>query len=154
MGLAPHTAEGLEKRDRLLAKGETGGDCFALAREFAGAEKIVVAAPFWDLTFPAYFKIYIENISVCGITFGFDGRGMYGMCRCEKLLYITTRGGDYSGADSGLDCALPLLRAYSKMFALGRVDCVAAQGIDIAANDQKALLCEAAERARAMAREF
>ena len=37
------------------------------AKQFAGADTIVIAAPFWDLSFPAILKTYIENIYVTGI---------------------------------------------------------------------------------------
>ena len=40
------------------------------------ADTIVIAAPFWDFSFPAALKIYIENIYVTGIVsrYGSDGR--------------------------------------------------------------------------------
>jgi FMN-dependent NADH-azoreductase len=63
------------------------------ARQFAQAEEIVIAAPFWDLAFPAKLKIYLEQITVAGITFQYvDGRPR-GLCRAKKLTYITTSGG-------------------------------------------------------------
>ena len=35
----------------------------------SGGGRIVVAAPFWDLSVPAVLKVYIENISADGVTF-------------------------------------------------------------------------------------
>ena len=43
----------LKKRDELISIGEFDNDMFALARQFAAADIIVIAAPFWDLSFPA-----------------------------------------------------------------------------------------------------
>ena len=51
----------LNRRDQLLQRGEYGDPMFALARQFAEAEKIVIAAPYWDLSFPATLKQYLEQ---------------------------------------------------------------------------------------------
>lgn len=45
---------------------------FKYAHEFANADLIVIAAPFWDLSIPALLKVYIENIAVDGITFEYS----------------------------------------------------------------------------------
>ncbi len=147
MGLKPHTWESLQQRDALLAAGQESDARFELAREFAEADTLVMAAPFWDLSFPAYLKLYFENVSCCGITFGFDGNRMFGRCRCRKVLFLTTRGGVFSGVDSDMEQAMPQLRAYSKMFGLGEVDIVFAEGIDLDTCDGDALLQAAAARA-------
>ena len=36
-------------------------------RTIANADKIVIAAPFWDMSFPSLLKVYIENIYTIGI---------------------------------------------------------------------------------------
>ena len=33
------------------------------------ADEIVIGAPYWDLSFPAALKVYIEHVSVCDIAF-------------------------------------------------------------------------------------
>ena len=38
----------LEKRDRLLREGDFDNPVFAYARQFAQADEIIIAAPFWD----------------------------------------------------------------------------------------------------------
>lgn len=52
LGLAYFTGKELEYRDALLARGGQADDYFKLARQFAAADKIVIAAPYWDLSFP------------------------------------------------------------------------------------------------------
>ncbi|MBP5230178.1 MAG: NAD(P)H-dependent oxidoreductase [Clostridia bacterium] len=42
----------LEERDRRLRNGEFGHPMFDHARRFASADVILIAAPFWDLSFP------------------------------------------------------------------------------------------------------
>ena len=59
----------LEKRDALIAAGSFDDPMFALARQFAAADEVVIAAPLWDLSFPASLKQYFEQINVTGITF-------------------------------------------------------------------------------------
>ncbi len=94
MGLQPLNEEALKKRTELLAEHDYQNRMFDLARQFANADKIVIAAPHWDLSFPAILKIYIENVYVTGIVSKYDEHGRpQGMCRAEKLYYVTTSGG-------------------------------------------------------------
>ncbi|MGN1001827.1 MAG: NAD(P)H-dependent oxidoreductase [Oscillospiraceae bacterium] len=95
-GLSPLTEDALEKRTELIERGDYSDPMFRYARQFAEADTIVIAAPFWDLSFPAELKTYIENIYVTGIVsrYGPDGRPI-GLCRAEKLYYVTTAGGPY-----------------------------------------------------------
>lgn len=91
--IEPLDAELLQKRERLLREGKWEDPMLRYAGQFAQAEEIVIAAPFWDLAFPAKLKIYLEQITVAGITFQYvDGRPR-GLCRAKKLTYITTSGG-------------------------------------------------------------
>ena len=48
--------EFLIKRDRLVSEGRLDDAMFDLARQFSEAECIVIAAPYWDLSFPASLK--------------------------------------------------------------------------------------------------
>ena len=50
--------EYLNKRDQLISSGEFQSPMFDLARQFSIAETIVIAAPFWDLSFPSMLKQY------------------------------------------------------------------------------------------------
>ena len=54
------------QRERLLETGELTHPRFRYAHQFKNADRIVIAAPFWDLSFPALLKVYIENVSVQG----------------------------------------------------------------------------------------
>lgn len=92
--LAPLNLVSLEERERLLASGEMDSPIFEHAKRFAQADEIVIATPFWDLSFPAILKIYMEHITVAGITFTYrDGRPK-GLCKAKRLTYITTAGGE------------------------------------------------------------
>ena len=91
-------AEGFfRQRDELLAGKNFAHPRFCHAHQFAEADKIVIAAPFWDLSFPALLKVYIENLCVEGITFKTGERGLEGLCKADHMVYLTTRGGCYAG---------------------------------------------------------
>ena len=49
------------QREALLAEGKLDHPRFRYAPKFAEAAKIVIAAPFWDLSFPALLKVFIDN---------------------------------------------------------------------------------------------
>ena len=51
------------QREALLAEGKFDHPRFRYAHRFAAADKIVIAAPFWDLSFPAllYNKIPVKG---------------------------------------------------------------------------------------------
>ena len=86
--------ETLRVRDKALARQEFDHPALKWAVQFAAADMIVIAAPYWDLSFPASLKTYIERVNCVGVTFAYDETGRpYGMCQAEKLVYITTAGG-------------------------------------------------------------
>ena len=55
--------EELEHREALKREGKVDAPEFAEARRFAAADGIVIAAPMWELSFPAMLKAYIETVS-------------------------------------------------------------------------------------------
>ena len=151
--LQPQYPEVLAERDEQWAAGKLDQPMFEPARQFAAADKIVVAAPFWDLCFPAVLKIYLERISVTDVTFGYDDQGaMVGLCRASKLLYVVTRGGNYAGTE--LEMGTPMLRALCTMYGIPELITLAAEGLDDVRQDKQALLDAAMLRADALAGEF
>jgi len=113
-------------------------DC---AKTIAEADRILIAAPFWDMSFPAVLKAFIEQTSLYDITFADNGKECVGLCKCEKVLYITTRGMDISTGDP-LEQATPYLKALSRLWGLGDIICISAQKMDYSSeeeNDEKIL---------------
>ena len=53
LALAPFDVEMLEEREALAQAGQFDDHVFDMARQFAEADAIVVAAPYWDMSFPA-----------------------------------------------------------------------------------------------------
>ena len=149
-GLAPFDLQSLDERDALLAAGETDHPRFRYAHQLAEADIAIVAAPFWDLSFPAIFKVYIEHVSVEGITFRSTADGLQGLCRGTDLILLTTRGGIY-GDGEPLEQGTPYLRGIRKFFGFDNFRCVAADGLDIVGFDGEGALRDACEKAAALA---
>ena len=105
--------EFLELRDRLIRNGGFDDPIFDLARQFAKAETIVIAAPYWDLSFPAALKQYLEQVNVVGISFRYTQEGVpVGLCKAERLYYVTTAGGDFAPEEYGFGYAEALAKGY------------------------------------------
>lgn len=140
------------QREQLLAAGERDHPRFRYAHQFAEADLIVMAAPFWDLAFPALLKVYIEQVSVDGITFGSTEAGLRGLCRASHLVFLTTRGGFYTG--DAMEMGGRYLAALHTFFGIGAYTCIAADGMDVAGFDAEASLAAAMQKAKALAAEL
>ncbi|MBO4897890.1 MAG: NAD(P)H-dependent oxidoreductase [Clostridia bacterium] len=139
--IKPLARETLQKRDELIAKGGYDDEMFCLAKEFANADTIVVAAPYWDLSFPSILKVYFENISVLGITFDYTKEGFpIGLCRAEKLYYVTTAGGYIGENNLGFDYVKALSH---NLFGIKEFEFIKAEGLDIEGADVRKILDEA-----------
>ena len=128
----------LEKRDSLICERCFEDHAFDLARQFAGADAIVIAAPFWDLSFPAALKQYFEQINVLGITFRYTPDGApEGLCRAKSLTYITTAGGKFVPEDYGFGYVKALAEGF---YGIRDVRLIKADGLDIYGADTEAIL--------------
>ena len=154
--LSPQYPEVLGELDALWSAGKLDDPLFQPARQFAAASRIVIAAPFWDLSFPAILKIYLERISVTNITFGYDDLGRsVGLCKADKLLLITTRGGDFSLPEiSWMEMGARQLEALCAMYGIPSFQCLTAQGLDDIRNDKEAILAQAMDQAEKLAETF
>ena len=152
--LAPMDREMLDRRSALLAGKAFGDDAFQLARQFAAADAVVIAAPFWDLSFPSFLRVYLERLCVTGLTFHYSPEGIpLGDCAAGRLVLVTTRGG-YVGPDGSPDLASPYLQALCQLFGIGRFHCLAAEGLDIVGNQPEVILSQAMAEADRLAEAF
>ena len=130
----------LKNRDRLIAAGEFDNSLFALARQFAAADQIVVAAPYWDLSFPSVLKQYFEQINVLGITFVYTPEGIpKGLCRAKKLYYVMTAGGMYVPEEFGFGYVRALAQNF---YGIEDVQLIRAVGLDIDGADVESIMKE------------
>lgn len=143
--LKPLTGNFFEERQQLLERNERNHPRFKYAHELQEADLIVIAAPFWDLSFPALLKIYIENCSVDGITFRTSEKGLEGLCKANTLVYLTTRGGIY--INDSMESALPQLKNLCTFFGINNFLPIAADGMDIVGYDSEKSLKEAIDKA-------
>lgn len=86
------------RRDALAAE-NAGTRRYRLGRQLRGADAVMVAAPYWDLSYPAALRTYIEYVSANGLTYHYEADGCHGDCQAERLVYLTT-GGDIEREDS------------------------------------------------------
>ena len=139
----PLTAERLQRRTELIEKGDYSDPMFRLARQFQAAELIVIAAPYWDLSFPAVLKAYLENIYVTGLVSEYGPDGMpHGLCRARKLYYVTTAGGPYL-PDFSYDCIRALA---TSCFGTPETELIKAEMLDVEGYDAEKLVGEAIEK--------
>ena len=128
----------LQKRDRLLAAQEYTDPLFDLARQFAAADAVVVAAPYCDLSFPAALKQYFEQINVVGVTFRYSPQGIpQGLCKARQLFYVTTSGGPLLGEEYGFGYVQALARGF---YQIPQVRIIRAEGLDLPGADVGSLL--------------
>lgn len=67
-----------------------------LSDQFAAADKYVFVTPFWNFSFPAVMKAYIDAVAVAGKAFKYTAEGAVGLLTDKKALHIQARGGYYS----------------------------------------------------------
>ena len=108
-----------------------------MAKKLAAADRLVIAAPFWDMSFPSALKVFLENMSLFNVTFGSNEKECYGLCKAEKVLYITTRGMNINTGDA-LEQATPYIKAIGKLWGLGELHVISAQNMDYSTEEQKA----------------
>ena len=142
LGLTPLDEGGLKARNAAFGAKDFSDSDFELARQFASAKTIVIAAPYWDLMFPSILKTYYEAVTVNGIAFVYSEKGMpVGRCIAEKLIYVTTSGGPIIN-NFGYEYTCALAKTF---YGINDVSCVSAQGLDIYGADVDAIMLSAKE---------
>lgn len=126
----------------------------SLAKRIAAADRIVIAAPFWDMSFPSALKVFFENMSLFGITFDTNDKECYGLCKAEKVMYITTRGMNIANGDP-LEQATPYIKALSHLWGLGELTVISAQNLDYSTPEEvEQMIDKAVAEGLEVSREF
>ena len=130
--------EFLNIRNQLISDRDFSNPMFELARQFVEAETIVIAAPYWDLSFPATLKQYFEYINVLGITFEYTDDGYpIGLCKADKIYYVTTAGGQFIPEEFGFGYVKALAENF---YGIPDVREVEATGLDIEGADADSIM--------------
>ena len=142
--IGPIESFDLEKRTENIKKSNFSCPEFEQAKQFADADIIVIAAPFWDLSFPSVLKIYFENITVSGVTFEYSEKGCpVGKCMAKKLYYITTSGGYIGNNNFGYDYVKALAENF---FGINDISFYSAEGLDVIGADIEGIMAEAKKK--------
>ncbi|MBQ4349790.1 MAG: NAD(P)H-dependent oxidoreductase [Clostridia bacterium] len=139
----PLSAKRLARRTELIERGDYADPMFRYARQFQRADTIVIAAPYWDLSFPAVLRTYLENVYVTGLVSEYTPEGIpHGLCRARKLWYVTTAGGPYVP-----DFSYDYIRALAtRCFGIPETELVFAEMLDVEGFDAETIVRETADR--------
>ncbi|MBR5516679.1 MAG: NAD(P)H-dependent oxidoreductase [Firmicutes bacterium] len=148
-GMKPLDAEMLQKRDGLLGKKSFDDPMFDYAKQMMEADHVIIGAPYWDLSFPALLKIYLEQCSVTGLTYIYNEKGIpEGQCKAKSLTYITTSGGPIGDLNFGYD----YIKGLCLLFGIPRTDFISAEALDVWGNDVEAIMASAKEKITELAK--
>lgn len=142
--LYPYREEDVNRRNDILKLGIMDHAIFNYANQFAEAGRIIIGAPYYDLSFPSLLKIYIEHIFVTGITFVYEGSRPVGLCKAQKMMYIQTAGGFTEENEPGA----VYLKAVADMLGIPEFERICADGLDIAELEQGPEYNKAVEKIR------
>ena len=67
-------------------------DMLSYSKKVLSADIVVIAAPFYDFSYPSILKLFVENISMPNLMYNYTNEGYQGYARGRKFIYITTRG--------------------------------------------------------------
>ena len=141
--LLPLNGKTLALRDKMTANQNFDHPIFKYARQFAKADTIVLAAPFWDLSFPSALKIWLEYVMAKEITFRYTEEGFpCGLCKAKKLFYVSTAGGPALPSHMGFSHVDALAKSY---FGIPETVLFSAENLDVVGADTAAILSKAKE---------
>ena len=127
--IKPLSKENLSLRDKAAASNDFSDNYFRYAKEFRDADEIIIAAPYWDLSFPAVLKIFFENICIIGLTFIYNEDGKpVGLCKAKRLTYIATAGGYIPNENFAFNYVDALAKEF---FGIKETTFIKAEGLDI-----------------------
>jgi FMN-dependent NADH-azoreductase len=127
------------QREKLIGTENFDHPMFGFAREFSEADEILIGAPYWDLSFPAVLKAYIENICVSGLTFRYLADGVEGLCAAKRLTYLTTAGGFFGETCHGSQ----YIEAIGKFLGIKNYVFLSAEGLDICEENTREIMKKA-----------
>ena len=134
--------ETLSHRDGCNKAGNYADPIYRYARQFAEADTVVIAAPYWDLGFPARVKRYLELVTAAGVTFFYTPEGFpQGLCKAKHLYYVTTAGGPIF-ANTGFDYVRTMAESF---YGIPESLCFKAEYLDVIDADVPAVMAKAKE---------
>ena len=132
--------EQMKLRDRLSSEGKTDDPVFHYAHLLREADIIVVAAPYYDLSFPASLKNFVEASNIVGIPYKYEGVDPTPLCRARKLFYVTTAGGPILSDEFGYGY---IKKVAEYFYGIQDFFYVKAENLDIYGSDPGKIMIEA-----------
>ena len=134
------TGDTLTLRGNLLASEQFDHPMLKYARQFKEADIIVIAAPYYDLSFPSSLKNYLEAVACVGLTFYYDENEVaQTYTRARKLYYVSTGGGVLK-KQFGFEYIKALVGEFYHIFD---VQGFFAEKLDLLGSDPDAIMAEA-----------
>ena len=131
--IKPIDSKLLKLRDELILNKNYSDDLFKYANDLKESDIVVIASPYWDLSFSSLLKIYFENINVVGLTFSYDDKGNpISLCHIKKIYYITTSGGYIMNDEFGFGYVKTMFNTF---FDVKDIEYIKAEGLDIYGNN-------------------
>ena len=115
--------------NRRRAGGTVSEEAICWANKIKEADRIVISAPFWDMSIPAALKTFFELCSLFHVTFDSDDKTCYGLCKAENVMFITTRGMKIKTGEP-LEQATPYLKALFWLWGIKGFEVVARENFD------------------------
>ncbi len=141
--ISPLNTETLKLRQELLATERFDHPMLRYARQFRDADVIVIAAPYYDLSFPSALKNYLEAICCVGLTFYYDENEVAQThTKARKLYYVSTGGGELK-KQFGFEYVKALVGEFFHIFD---VQGFFAEKLDLLGSDPAAIMADVLEQ--------
>lgn len=138
--IRPLNSQSLKYRQELLAAGKFEDPMLRHANQFKAADIIVIAAPYYDLSFPSSLKVYFEAVACVGLTFFYDENEVaQTLCRAKKLYYVST-GGAGLKKQFGFEYVKAMVQEF---YHIPEVRGFFAENLDLLGSDPEAIMARA-----------
>lgn len=152
MGLLPVDVNTLARKEALCDAHAWQDAFFAPVLDFQQADAVVVAAPYWDMSFPSILKVWVENMYVRNLTFRYENDQPVGLCQGKEAVYLTTAGSPIGTHDWGTG----YIRDVMQVLGIPGFTAIKAEALDLAGRDVEAIMSaacrEAENQAKALAK--
>ncbi|MBR2718017.1 MAG: NAD(P)H-dependent oxidoreductase [Clostridia bacterium] len=149
MGLRSVDMQALVRKEALCDQHAWDDPLFAPTLQFQQADLVIIAAPYWDMSFPSILKVWVENMYVRNLTFKYFNDQSVGLCKGREAVYITTAGSPIGEYDWGTG----YIRDVMKVLGIPGFTAIKAEALDLAGRDVNEIMAEAEKQARIQAKE-
>lgn len=143
MGLRSVDMDTLTRKEALCDQHAWDDPLFAPAVAFQQADAVVIAAPYWDMSFPSILKVWVENMYVRNLTFRYVNDQSVGLCQGKEAVYITTAGSPIGDHDWGT----AYIRDVMQVLGIPGFSAVKAEALDLAGRDVESIMADARMKA-------